>query len=159
RLVNAPYRGGLHAVLVRTTENLCQMLLRHARADVVLFNNAVFGRNAILLAIFAGHRAAIVYRDPLDVYADRLRSDKNHWRTSRQMAEFYDHGLTRYLAYKAGAPASAGKALREVPFERFVADAAFRERVKAWLLEGVTATAAVSHFDPAVSRRNIGIHA
>ena len=158
-LVDDPRRGGLHALLTRTTEALCRMLLQHTGGKVVLFNNAVFGRNAIMLEIFAGHRAAVVYRDPLDVYADRLRSDKNHWRTSRQMAEFYDHGLTRYLAYKTGAPASAGKALREVPFERFVADAAFRERVKAWLLEGVAATAAVSHFDPAVSRRNIGIHA
>ncbi len=151
-----PERGGLHDVLTRTTEALCRMLLRRTGAKVVLFNNAVFGRNAIMLEIFAGHRAAIVYRDPLDVHADRLRSDKNHWRSARQMAEFYDHGLTRYLDYKAGAP-DAAAALREVPFERFVEDARFREKVKAWLLEGVD-TEGASHFDPSVSRRNIGIH-
>lgn len=157
-LLDDPRRGGLHALLIRTTEALCGMLLRHTGADVVLFNNAVFGRNAVMLEIFAGHRAAIVYRDPLDVYADRLRSDKNHWRTSEQMAEFYDHGLNRYLDYKARAPARAAAALREVPFERFVNEDGFRRDVKAWLLEGVAPAADQVHFDPQASSRNIGIH-
>jgi hypothetical protein len=157
-LLDNPHRGDLHGLLNRTTEALCRMLVQHTGADVVLFNNAVFGRNVVMLEIFAGHRAAIVYRDPRDVFVDRRNNDKNHWRTPRQMAEFYGKGLESYLAYKARAPASVAAGLREISFERFVDDAAFRERACKWLVRGVGARGNDIYFDAQASSLNVGIY-
>lgn len=154
---HVPRRGGLYACLTEATESLCAMLVRQSGKQVVLFNNAVFGRDAEMLEIFRSRRAAIVYRDPRDVYVDRRGNDRNHWRTPAQLATFYAFGLHRYAAYKrdrgVGDPG-----LREVSFERFVKDDRFRERVRAWLLGDLVDPPAISHFDPTVSNRNIGIH-
>jgi hypothetical protein len=157
RLRREPYPGALHACLTEATESLCSMLVEQTGARAVLFNNAIFGRNAVMLEIFRSRRAAVVYRDPRDVYVDRSRNDLNHWRTPVQLAVFYANGLHRYMAYKQGN-GLADTGLREVPFERFVEDARFRGRVRAWLLGGLADVPAVRHFDPAASRRNIGIH-
>src|SRR5690606_18495319 len=112
---------------------------------------------AAMLEIFRSRRAAIVYRDPRDVYVDRRDNDLNHWRTSAQLAAFYAYGLHRYAAYKLDR-GEGDPGLREVPFERFVKNDRFRARVRSWLLGEMADVPTVRHFDPAVSGRNIGIH-
>ena len=152
-----PKPGALHACLLAATESLCSMLVRKSGARVVLFNNAIFGRNAAMLEIFNSLRAAIVYRDPRDVYVDRRKNDLNHWRSPAQMAAFYAHGLRRYTNYKVNCGRRA-RNLREVPFEKFVEDDAFRARVRAWLLDRLVEESGGSNFDPETSRRNVGIY-
>lgn len=156
-LVRTPVQGGLHALLRETTEKLCAMLVGQTGGKAVLFNNAVFGRDAEMLEIFSACHAVAVFRDPLDVYADRKDKDRNHWRTPRQLAEFYGRGLQRYLAYRTAAGTAAGAVLREIPFERFVTDGDFRRRVRDWLLSGL-ADDGETRFDPEVSSRNVGFH-
>lgn len=158
RMLQAPRAGAFHGLLRDATESLCAMLVEHTGGEVVLFNNAIFGRNAEMLEIFRSHRAAVVYRDPRDVYVDRRKNDRNHWRTARELSTFYARGLRDYCAYRTGQRAS-DTALREVPFERFVKDAAYRARVRAWMLGSLQHAAGTSHFDPRVSANNIGIHA
>lgn len=157
QLRRAPRPGALHACLLETTESLCSMLVQQSGGRTVLFNNAIFGRDAAMLEIFRSRRAAIVYRDPRDVYVDRRDNDLNHWRTSAQLAAFYAYGLHRYAAYKLGR-GEGDPGLREVPFERFVKNDRFRARVRSWLLGEMADVPTVRHFDPAVSGRNIGIH-
>lgn len=157
KLRRDPRPGALHARLLEATESLCSMLVQYSGARAVLFNNAVFGRDAAMLEIFRSRQAAIVYRDPRDVYVDRRDKDLNHWRTSAQLAAFYAYGLRRYTDYKLGRGES-DPSLREVPFERFVKNDRFRARVRAWLLGELVDLPSVRHFDPALSRRNIGIH-
>lgn len=157
-LRSEPSPGALHRALGETTEALCSMLLRHSGGRAVLFNNAVFGRDAVMFEIFTAKKAAVVYRDPRDVYVDRRDKDLNHWRTPGQLAAYYAEGLRRYASYRQDRGA-ADRGLREVPFERFVIDAGFRSRVRSWLLEGMPESQGVCHFDPDISRRNIGIHA
>ncbi len=156
-LLEAPVPGGFHELLKDTTESLCRMLLEQEGGRAVLFNNAVFGREAEMLQIFRAYRAVVVFRDPLDVYVDRKRQDKNHWRTPRLLADLYGRGLRRYVAYRTGKGAGLQN-LREVPFERFVMDPDFRGQVREWLLAGVVDDAGKSYLDPAVSSRNIGMH-
>lgn len=157
RLRLDPHPGALHACLVEATESLCSMLVQSSGKRVVLFNNAVFGRDAVMLEIFRSRRVAIVYRDPRDVYVDRRDKDLNHWRTPAQLATFYAHGLHRYTVYKQGRGENDPD-LREVSFERFVEDDDFRARVRFWLLGELDDVPAACHFDSEVSRRNIGIH-
>jgi len=157
-LLEVPVRGGLQDLLEDTTESLCRMLLEQEGGRAVLFNNAVFGREAEMLRIFRTYRAVVVFRDPLDVYADRKRQDKNHWRTPRLLADLYGRGLRRYLAYRTGDKGAGLRNLREVPFERFVMDPDFRRQVREWLLAGVDDDTGKSYLDPAVSSRNIGMH-
>jgi len=156
-LLQTPAQGGLLSLLQETTEKLCAMLVVQNNGKAVLFNNAIFGRDVEMLEIFRACHAVAVFRDPLDVYADRKNKDKNHWRTPRQLAEFYGRGLRRYLDYRNAAGRRVGATLREIPFERFVLEPGFRWRVRAWLLPGLEDTGG-SHFDPAVSSRNIGLH-
>lgn len=157
RLRSDPHPGALHGCLLEATESLCSMLVQQSGARVVLFNNAIFGRNAAMLEIFRSHRAAIVYRDPRDVYVDRRDKDLNHWRTPAQLAAFYAHGLHQYTGYKQRCGVT-DLGLREVSFERFVEDDGFRAAVRAWLLGELADVRAAGYFDAAVSRSNIGIH-
>jgi len=157
-LLEMPVRGGLIDLLGDTTEALCRMLLEQEGGRAVLFNNAVFGREAEMLRIFRASRAAVVFRDPLDVYADRKNQDKNHWRTPRQLAELYGRGLRKYIAYRTGEKGRDLQNVREVPFERFILDPSYRAQVRGWLLSGVVEDAGTSYLDPAVSSRNIGLH-
>lgn len=152
-----PMEGSLHRCLQETTESLCAMLVRQRGGRQVLFNNAVFGRDAVMLEIFRSPRAAIVYRDPRDVYVDRRENDRNHWRSPAQLAAFYARGLHRYLDYKRERGGNIPD-LREVPFERFVRQGCFRARVRAWLIGELPDVPGTGHFDPEVSSRNIGIH-
>ena len=152
-----PRPGGLQAILIETTESLCSMLARENSADAVLFNNAIFARDAVMLEIFSSYRAAVVYRDPRDIYVDRKRNDRNHWRTATQLATYYEYGLKRYASYKRNAPRT-GPMLREVPFERFVKDTGLRYLVRRWLMEGLEEVLETTHFDPRVSSRNIGLY-
>lgn len=158
RLRRKPAPGALHGALGEATEALCGMLLRRSGGRAVLFNNAIFGRDAVMFEIFSARRVAVVYRDPRDVYVDRRDKDLNHWRTPGQLAAYYAEGLRRYATYRRGRGA-ADRGLREVPFERFVVDEGFRSRVRAWLLEGMPDSQGACHFDPDVSRGNIGIYA
>lgn len=157
-LLEEPVRGGLVDLLGDTTESLCCMLLEQEGGKAVLFNNAIFGREAEMLRIFRNYRAVVVFRDPLDVYADRKRQDKNHWRTPRLLAELYGRGLLRYVAYRTGENGAGLQSLREVPFERFIMDEGFRRQVREWLLAAVVSDVGKSYLDPAVSSRNVGIH-
>lgn len=156
-LKQRPSHGGLHACLLDATESLCSMLMRGSDGRAVLFNNAIFGRDAVMFEIFRGRRVAVVYRDPRDVYVDRRNKDLNHWRTPEQLATYYAEGLRRYAEYKLDRGAG-DTCLREVPFERFVKNDRFRARVREWLLGELIDAPRVRHFDPVVSRRNIGIH-
>lgn len=157
-LLEAPMRAGLGDLLGRTTESLCRMLLEQKGGRAVLFNNAIFGREVEMLQIFKASRAVVVFRDPLDVYADRRLKDKNHWRSPRQLAELYGWGLQKYITYRQGRQERVLGNLREVPFERFVLDRVYREQVRDWLLSGTVDNVGRSHFDPVVSSGNIGIH-
>lgn len=157
-LLDAPARGGFHELVEETIESLCRMLLEQEGGRAVLFNNAVFGRRAELLRLCRSSRAAVVFRDPLDVYADRRRQDKNHWRTPRQLADLYGRGLGQYIRYRTGKVGQALGNIREVPFERYVQDPAFRSQVREWLLSGVVGVPGRSYLDPAASSRNIGLH-
>lgn len=152
-----PKLGALHESLQETTESLCSILVQQSGGRAVLFNNAIFGRDAAMLEIFRSRRAAIVYRDPRDVYVDRRINDLNHWRTPAQLATFYAYGLRRYTTYRLDRGRS-DLDLREVPFERFVKNDRFRGRVRTWLLGGLEDVAATRYFDPEASSRNIGIH-
>lgn|GEM_PF-1696769 len=156
-LRRTPRESGLFLLLRETTEKLCMMLVEQTGGKAVLFNNAIFGRDVEMLEIFRASHAAAVFRDPLDVYADRKDKDRNHWRSPRQLAEFYGRGLRRYLVYRHAAGSRVGARLREIPFERFVLEPGFRWRVRAWLLPGLEDNGN-SHFDPRVSSRNIGLH-
>jgi hypothetical protein len=157
-LSGAPARGAFTRLCSDAAESLCRMLLEREGGKAVLFNNAVFGRNAGMLKIFRNSRAVVVFRDPLDVYVDRRAQDRNHWRSARLFVELYGRGLREYVAWRA---AHEGRAtidnLREVPFERFVMDADFHRRVRKWLLAGTGGNEG-SFFDPASSRRNVGMH-
>lgn len=157
-LVESPCRGGLHGLLMHTGEDLCRMLVGHSGGKVVLFNNAVFARDVSMLEIFTGYRAVVVFRDPRDVFVDRMRHDRNHWRMPLQMAHFYRNGLLRYLACKTREKCRDNTAMREVSFERFVRDGAFREQACRWLLEGAGPHGTATYFHPEVSAGNIDIH-
>lgn len=152
-----PRPAGLHSQLIETTEALCAMLTRRTGGKVVLFNNAVFGRHPAMLEIFRSGRVAVVYRDPRDVYVDRRGQDRNHWRSPAQLAAFYAGSLDAYARYRSRGGGGRSD-FREVPFERFVLDDAFRARVRAWLTGGLDDANAPGCFDPLASRRNIGIH-
>lgn len=152
-----PAPGALHAQLLHATESLCALLLQKSGGRAILFNNAIFARDAEMFEIFRERRAAIVYRDPRDVYVDRRNKDLNHWRTPGQLAAYYAQGLRRYTAYKLGRGVG-DDGLREVQFERFVNDDQFRARVREWLLGGMTSVSGTRYFNPEISRRNIGIH-
>lgn len=157
KLRGQPRPGELHSLLLEASEALCKALIQRSGGQVVLFNNAVFGRHVPMLEIFHAHRAVVVYRDPRDVYVDRCNNDRNHWRTPSQLATFYANGLRRYVSYRRQVRSSDSR-LREVPFERFVTDAGFREDVRGWLLGDLDGQHAARHFDPTISGRNIGIH-
>lgn len=157
QLRRVPECGALFESLQEAAESLCSMLVQRSGGRVVLFNNAIFGRDAAMLEIFRSRRAAIVYRDARDVYVDRRTNDLNHWRTPAQLATFYAYGLRQYTAYRSGR-GKFDPDLREVPFERFVIDERFRARVRSWLLDGLEDDMAPRYFDPETSRRNIGIH-
>src|SRR5690606_34891530 len=158
RLRQSPEPGGLQAALSEAAESLCRMLVEATGASEVLFNNAVFGREVEMLEIFGNCRAVVVFRDPADVYADRVAKDRNHWRNPGQLAELYCRSLARYLDYRERQGAGIRDRIREVPFERFVSDTAFREQVRDWLLQAVDERGCGRFFDPSVSARNIGIH-
>lgn len=145
------------ALLEEAGESLCRMLLARTGAKAVLFNNAVFGRGIGMLEIFSNVRAAVVFRDPLDVYADRVRSDKNHWRSPEQMSQLYDAGMRQYLDCRESDRLPPDVRVREVPFEKFITDAAHREQVRAWLLGESVVDTGASYLDPTASRQNIGI--
>jgi tetratricopeptide (TPR) repeat protein len=157
-LLDNPERGGMCALLQKLTESLCEAVTEQTGRPVVLFNNAISGRNVVMLELFGNSRVVSVYRDPLDVLADRINKDRNHWRTPRQLAAFYGDGLKRYAAYKMALPSQARTAFHEVAFERFVRDGAFRRQVREWITGGVAPVKSRSHFNPAVSSGNIGIH-
>lgn len=156
-MLESPRAGGLQSLLLDATESLCAMLVERTGSKAVLFNNAVFGRNAAMLEIFRSHRAAVVYRDPRDVYVDRRTNDRNHWRTARELATFYALGLRNYCAYRRSQRAN-DTALREVSFERFVKDASHRACVREWLCAPLGRDPVTGHFDPRVSEANIGLH-
>lgn len=127
-----------------------------AGQDRVLLNNAVFGQNADMLAVFPRARAAIVSRDPADQLADRRRHDLKHWMSAERFRWFYASGQAAFLAGREKLHPAVD--VRAVPFERFVLEPEFRAGTLAWLL-GRDQQAAVSavRFDPALSARNIGI--
>src|SRR5690606_20849286 len=154
---NAPI-AELRHVLTETTEALTSVLAGSSQTDCVVFNNAVFGQNVDMLEIFDNFKAAVVVRDPLDQYADRRAQDIKHWMTPDRFVHFYRE--VRLASARGRAKLAAAKAgdTREVEFERFVRDDAYRRSVLEWLLEGVSVNRAHRRFDPQRSEANIGIH-
>lgn len=148
-------QASLLEALREATERLCTMVHEREPGKYVLFNNAVFGRNLEMLEIFSNVKAAAVYRDPRDVYADRKTKDRNHWRSVRQFARFYEKGLAKYFRY-CEAHAAACMDVRGVSFERFVLDAAYRDDVLDWLMDGERGNQVTRRFFPEESSRNVG---
>lgn len=154
---NAPVTE-LRNILAETTEALTTLLGRCGESDCAVFNNAVFGQNVDMLEIFDNFKAAVVVRDPLDQYADRRAQDIKHWMTPDRFVHFYRE--VRLGSARGRAKLAAAKAgdTREIEFERFVRDDAYRRETLDWLLEGVRVERTHRRFDPQISVKNIGIH-
>lgn len=146
-------------ILTDTTEALSAALTGARDEQRIVFNNAIFGPEIDMLAIFRNARAAVVVRDPLDQYADRRAHDIKHWMTPERFVRFYRDGRSAFARGLAKLEAEQVARVREVEFERFVRDARYREDVLAWLLDGRIERYESRRFDPERSAANIGIHA
>jgi len=124
----------------------------------VVFNNAVFGRNLDMLAIFDNFRAAVVVRDPLDTYADRKTHDLKHWMSPAVWAQFYRGNRRAIETTRNELTRDQAEAVREVDFENFVLDQEYRRTLIDWLLDQQNSKRVRSRFKPARSALNIGIH-
>ena len=124
----------------------------------VVFNNAVFGHNLDMLAIFHNFRAAVVVRDPLDTYADRRAQDVKHWMSLACFVPFYRSNRQAFQLRRNELAPNQADAVREVEFEHFVLDEAYRQTVIDWLLEGQQASRIRHRFEPARSAMNVGLH-
>jgi hypothetical protein len=124
----------------------------------IVFNNAVFGRNLDMLAIFGNFRAVAVVRDPLDTYADRRDQDVNHWMTPSRFVPFYRSSRLAIQSGRRKLTPNQADAVREVEFEHFVFDEAYRQTVIDWLLEEQQASRIRTRFEPAKSALNVGLH-
>jgi hypothetical protein len=157
----------LRSVLTGTTEALSAAFVEaptitpasRDEGTCVLFNNAIFGSCIDMLEIFLNARAAVVARDPLDQYADRRAQDLKHWMAPGRFVPLYRDAREAFQARSKQLRPELAQDVREVEFERFVRDAAYRERVIEWLLEGQNVRRVRRRFEPERSVRNIGIHA
>lgn len=158
RLPAEPALDDFRLVLTDTTEALTAVLTGATPGQRVVYNNAVFGPEIDMLEIFRDFRAAVVARDPLDQYADRREHDIKHWMTPERFVRFYREGRQGFVRGLAKLGAARSADVREVEFERFVRDAAYRDDVLAWLLGGSLGRRQRRRFDPERSAANIGIH-
>ena len=124
----------------------------------IVFNNAVFGRNLDMLAIFSNFKAAAVVRDPLDTYADRRDQDVKHWMTPSRFVPFYRSSRQAIQRGRNALAPNQADAVREVEFEHFVLDEAYRQTVIDWLLDEQQANRIRNRFEPAKSALNVGLH-
>jgi hypothetical protein len=124
----------------------------------IVFNNAVFGRNIDMLEIFSDFKVAAVVRDPLDTYADRKGQDVNHWMKPARFVPFYRSSRLAIQSGRSKLAPDQADAVREVAFERFVLDEAYRRTVIDWLLEEQQASRIRTRFEPAKSALNVGMH-
>jgi hypothetical protein len=124
----------------------------------IVFNNAVFGRNIDMLEIFSDFKVAAVVRDPLDTYADRRTQDLNHWMTPTRFVPFYRSSRLAIQSGRSKLAPDQEDAVREVEFERFVLDEAYRKTVIDWLLEEQQANRIRSRFEPEKSALNVGMY-
>ena len=124
----------------------------------IVFNNAVFGRDLDMLAIFRNFRAAAVVRDPLDTYADRRDQDLKHWMTPAGFVPFYRGSRQAIQRSRQALAPEQAAAVREVEFENFVLDEAYRQTVIDWLLEETRPRRIRNRFEPAKSALNVGLY-
>jgi hypothetical protein len=148
----------LRTILTATTESLTAALGSDGEGARVVFNNAVFGLNLDMLEIFSNFKAAVVARDPLDTYADRRAQDVKHWMTPGSFVSFYRGSREAFHTRKNELPPEQALAVREVEFEQFVLDEAYRKNVIDWLLERQSVRRVRSRFEPEHSAKNVGIH-
>lgn len=146
----------MHRILNTAAESLTTVFAGdHA---CVVFNNAVFGRNLDMLAIFDNFRAAVVVRDPLDTYADRKTHDLKHWMSPADFVQFYRDSRRAIESSRNELTRNQAETVREVDFENFVLDQEYRRTIIDWLLDQQNANRVRSRFEPARSALNIGIH-
>jgi hypothetical protein len=151
-------RARLRTVLAETTEALTGTLADAKGGACVVFNNAVFGPNLDMLAIFRNFKAAVVVRDPVDTYADRRAQDLKHWMTPASFIAFYRSSREAFQARKNELPAEDAVAVREVEFERLVVDESYRKDIIDWLLDGQIGRRIRERFEPERSAKNVGIN-
>jgi hypothetical protein len=157
----------LRGSLIGTTEALSAAFVEaptttstsRREGTCIVFNNAIFGPCIDMLEIFHNARAAVVARDPLDQYADRRAQDLKHWMSPSRFAPLYRAAREAFQARSKQLRPELAQDVREVEFERFVRDAAYRESVIEWLLEGQNVRRVRRRFEPERSVKNIGIHA
>jgi hypothetical protein len=145
-------------ILLWTTERLARVVTNPREGQSAIFNNAMFGPNIDMVEIFSNFRLAVVVRDPLDQYADRRAQDLKHWMTAARFIPFYRASRTAFQERKKGLRPEHSDGVREVEFERFVMDAAYRESIIEWMLEGCDKRRIHRKFEPERSRVNIGIY-
>jgi len=146
----------LHRILNAAAESLTAAFA--GGRPCIVFNNAVFGRNLDMLAIFSNFRAAAVVRDPLDTYADRRDQDWKHWMTPAGFVPFYRDSRQAIQRGRNALAPNQADAVREVEFEQFVLDEAYRQTVIDWLLEEQQVSRIRNQFEPAKSALNVGLH-
>ena len=145
-------------ILVEATESLTSTVVEVSDDQCAVLNNAMFGMNIDMAEIFSNFKLAVVVRDPLDQYADRRVQDLRHWMTARRFVPFYRTSRKAFDRQKRLLPQNLAASVREVEFERFVLDEAYRRGVLDWLLEGQARRHVRRRFEPRRSARNIGIH-
>jgi hypothetical protein len=148
----------LRTILAEATEALTATLADTDSSACVVFNNAVFGPNLDMLAIFCNFKAAVVVRDPADTYADRRAQDVKHWMTPASFIAFYRASREAFQTRKNELAAEQAVAVREVEFERLVLDETYRKDIIDWLLDGRNDRRIRERFEPERSAKNVGIH-
>jgi hypothetical protein len=146
----------LHRVLNEAAESLTAAFA--GDRPCIVLNNAVFGRDLDMLAIFRNFRAAAVVRDPLDTYADRRVQDLKHWMTPAGFVPFYRSSRQAIQRSRKALAPDQVDAIREVEFEHFVLDEAYRQTVIDWLLEEQKPSRIRNRFEPARSALNVGLY-
>jgi hypothetical protein len=94
----------------------------------------------------------------LDTYADRKGQDVNHWMKPARFVPFYRSSRLAIQSGRSKLAPDQADAVREVAFERFVLDEAYRRTVIDWLLEEQQASRIRTRFEPAKSALNVGMH-
>jgi tetratricopeptide (TPR) repeat protein len=125
--------------------------------QLALLNNAVPAFQLVdHLDLFPAARAVVVLREPGDQYVSQ-RMESPYPRDHESFVAMMED---RYRSFAAVRSSTDRARVLPVSFERFVTDAALRRQVASWVGLGHDEPANTgSSFDPARSRRNVGIHA
>lgn len=145
-------------LMVHVTNSLTELIFDAAEGQFVVFNNAMFGANLDMVAIFSNYKLVVVVRDPLDQYADRREQDLKHWMSASRFVSFYKSGRAAFHLSKSKLPPKVSTRIREIQFEKFVQDSGYRDGVLDWLLDGLGSQRNSTTFNPESSSGNVGIY-